>query len=160
MKPLYTSLKTAHWGHKPSPFLSSSTHSFQVFLFFPLYLTPATSTFWLLLLFPAVFLWSSSHRLITTIWNTRQGRDDRVRVGPAEMNLRRRTGTWPRWEGCGNNKFFSWKFSWAFSFVSFFFSIFFLEHFLESLKGRWWPDIGWQAIPDQGCSGVKCKRGD
>ena len=32
------------------------------------------------------------------------------------------------------------------------------EHFLESLKGRWWPDISWQAIPDQGCSGVKCER--
>ena len=32
------------------------------------------------------------------------------------------------------------------------------EHFLEGLKGRWWPDLGWQAIPDQGCSSVKCKR--
>ena len=25
-----------------------------------------------------------------TIWNTRQGHNDRVRVGPAETNLRRR----------------------------------------------------------------------
>ena len=29
-----------------------------------------------------------------------------------------------------------------------------------SLKGRWWPDIGWKAIPDQWCSGVKCKRAE
>ena len=49
-------------------------------------------------------------------WNpwtlaTWQGHNDRVRVGPAETNLRRRTGTWSRWKGCGNNKFraFSWK---------------------------------------------------
>ena len=49
-----------------------------------------------------------------TIWSTRQGHNDRVRVGPAETNLRRRTGTWPGWEGCGNNKFwtFSWKSEW------------------------------------------------
>ena len=34
------------------------------------------------------------------------------------------------------------------------------EHFLEGLKRRWWPDIGWQAIPDQRCSCVKCKRAE
>ena len=34
------------------------------------------------------------------------------------------------------------------------------EHFLEGLKRRWWPDIGWQAIPNQRCSCVKCKRAE
>ena len=59
--------------------------------------------------------------IIMTIWNTRQGHNDRVRVGQSKR-------IW----GAGL--------------------------FLEGLKGRWWPDIGWQAIPDQRCSGVKCKR--
>ena len=45
MKSLHTSLNTAHSGCKPSTFMSSSTHSFQVFLFLPLHLAPATSTF-------------------------------------------------------------------------------------------------------------------
>ena len=34
--------------------------------------------------------------IIMTIWNTRQGHNDRVRMCPAEKNLRHRTGTWPR----------------------------------------------------------------
>ena len=42
---LHTSLNTAHTGCKPSTFMSSSTHSFQVFFLLPLYLAPATSTF-------------------------------------------------------------------------------------------------------------------
>ena len=45
MKFLHTSLKTAHSGCKPSTFMSLSTHSFQIFLFLPLHLDPATSTF-------------------------------------------------------------------------------------------------------------------
>ena len=45
MKSLYTSLNTTHSGCKPSTFISSSTHSFQVFLFLPLHLAPATFTF-------------------------------------------------------------------------------------------------------------------
>ena len=44
MKSLHTSLNTAHSECKPSPFMSSSTHSFHVFLFL-LHLAPATSTF-------------------------------------------------------------------------------------------------------------------
>ena len=42
---LHISLNTAHSGCKPSTSMSSSTHSHQVFLFQPLHLTPATSTF-------------------------------------------------------------------------------------------------------------------
>ena len=45
MKSLHTSLNTAHSGCKPSTFMSLSTHCFQVFLFLPLHLNPATSTF-------------------------------------------------------------------------------------------------------------------
>ena len=45
MKSLHISLNIAHSGCKPSTFMSSSTHSPQVFLLLPLYLTPATSTF-------------------------------------------------------------------------------------------------------------------
>ena len=40
MKPLQISLKTAHSWCKPSTFISSSTHSYQVFLFLPLHLAP------------------------------------------------------------------------------------------------------------------------
>ena len=36
MNSLHTSMNTAHSGCKPSTFMSSSTHSFQVFLFLPL----------------------------------------------------------------------------------------------------------------------------
>ena len=43
--PPHTSLNTAHSECKPNTFMSSSTHSFQVFLFLPLHLTPATSIF-------------------------------------------------------------------------------------------------------------------
>ena len=42
---LHTSLNIAHSGGKLSIFMSSFTHSFQVFLFLPLNLTPATSKF-------------------------------------------------------------------------------------------------------------------
>ena len=45
LKSLHISLNTAYSGCKPNTFMSSSTHSFQVFLFLPLHLTPATSTF-------------------------------------------------------------------------------------------------------------------
>ena len=45
MESLHISLKTTHLGRKPSTFISSSTHTFQVFLFLPLHLTPATSPF-------------------------------------------------------------------------------------------------------------------
>ena len=45
MKSLHISLSTAHSECKPSTFMSSSTHSFQVFLFLLLHLTSATSTF-------------------------------------------------------------------------------------------------------------------
>ena len=45
MKFLQTSLNTTHSGCKPSTFMSSSIHFFQVFLFLPLHLAPATSTF-------------------------------------------------------------------------------------------------------------------
>ena len=45
MKSLHTSRNTAHSGCKPSTSMSLSTHSFQVLLFLPLYLAPATSTF-------------------------------------------------------------------------------------------------------------------
>ena len=45
-----------------------------------------------------------------TIWNTRQGRNDRVRVGQSKRIWGAGISTWPRWEGCGNNEF--WAFSW------------------------------------------------
>ena len=45
MKPLHISLNTAHSGCKPSAFISSFTHSYQVFLPLPAHLTPATTTF-------------------------------------------------------------------------------------------------------------------
>ena len=45
MKFLHTSLNTAHSGCKPSTFMSLSTHSIQVFIFLPIHLAPATSTF-------------------------------------------------------------------------------------------------------------------
>ena len=45
MKSLHTSLNTTHSGCKQSTSISSSTHSFQFFLFLPLHLVPATSTF-------------------------------------------------------------------------------------------------------------------
>ena len=45
MKSLHISLNTAHSGCNPSTSMSSFTHSLQVFLFLPLHLTPATSTF-------------------------------------------------------------------------------------------------------------------
>ena len=45
MRSLHTSLNTSHSGCKPSTSMSLSTHSFQVFLFLPLHLAPATSTF-------------------------------------------------------------------------------------------------------------------
>ena len=38
-------VNTAHSGCKPSPSMSSYTHSLQVSLFLPLYLPPATSTY-------------------------------------------------------------------------------------------------------------------
>ena len=38
MRSLHISLKTAHSGCKPSTLISSSTHSYQVFLFLPLHL--------------------------------------------------------------------------------------------------------------------------
>ena len=44
-KPLHISLNTAHSGCKPSTFISSFTHSYQVFLPLPAHLTPATTTF-------------------------------------------------------------------------------------------------------------------
>ena len=45
MKPLHISLNTAHSGCKPNVFISSFTHSYQVFLPLPTHLTPATTTF-------------------------------------------------------------------------------------------------------------------
>ena len=45
MKPLHISLNTAHSGCKPSTFISSFTHSYQVFLPLPTHLTPVTTTF-------------------------------------------------------------------------------------------------------------------
>ena len=46
MRSLHTSLNITHSGCKPNTStMSSSTHSFQVFLFLPLHLTPATSTY-------------------------------------------------------------------------------------------------------------------
>ena len=45
MKPLHISLNIAHSGCKPSAFISSFTHSYQVFLPLPAHLTPATTTF-------------------------------------------------------------------------------------------------------------------
>ena len=45
MRPLYTSLNTAHSGCKLSSSVSSFTHSLHVFLPRPTYLTPATTTF-------------------------------------------------------------------------------------------------------------------
>ena len=72
-----------------------------------------------------------------TIWNTCQGHNDRVRVGQSKR-------IW----GAGLARDLGGR---AAEIISF-------EHFLEGLKGCWWPDIGWQAIPDQRCSGVKCKR--
>ena len=45
MKSLHTSLNTTHSECKPSTLMSSSTHSFQVFLFLPSHLAPVTSTF-------------------------------------------------------------------------------------------------------------------
>ena len=45
MKPVHISLNTAHSGCKPSAFISSFTHSYQVFLPLPAHLTPATTTF-------------------------------------------------------------------------------------------------------------------
>ena len=45
MMSLHISLNTAYSGCKPSTSMSSFTHSLQVFLFLPLHLTPATSTF-------------------------------------------------------------------------------------------------------------------
>ena len=44
MKPLHISLNTAHSGCKPSTFISSFTHSYQVFLPLPAHLTPTTTT--------------------------------------------------------------------------------------------------------------------
>ena len=40
LKSLHISLNTAHLGCKPSTFMSSFTHSLQVFLFLPLHLPP------------------------------------------------------------------------------------------------------------------------
>ena len=74
-----------------------------------------------------------------TIWNTRQGRNARVRVGQSKR-------IW----GAGLARDLDGR---AAEIMSF-------EHFLEGLKRRWSPDIGWQAIPDQRCSGVKCKRAE
>ena len=45
MKPLHISLNTAHSRCKPSTFISSFTHSYQVFLPLPTHLTPANTTF-------------------------------------------------------------------------------------------------------------------
>ena len=45
MKPLHISVTTAHSGRKPSAFISSFTHSYQVFLSLPAHLTPTTTTF-------------------------------------------------------------------------------------------------------------------
>ena len=45
MKSLLISLNTTYSGCKPCTFMSSFTHSLQVFLFLPFHLTPATSTF-------------------------------------------------------------------------------------------------------------------
>ena len=42
MRPLHISLNTAHSGCKPNSSVSSFTHSLQVFLPLPIYLTPAT----------------------------------------------------------------------------------------------------------------------
>ena len=46
MKSLHLSLNIAHSGCKPSTLLSSSTHSFQVFLFLPLHLAPPPPLFY------------------------------------------------------------------------------------------------------------------
>ena len=46
MRSLHTFLNTAHSGCKPSTSMSSSTHFFQVSLFFSLHLAPATSAFY------------------------------------------------------------------------------------------------------------------
>ena len=45
MRSLHISLNTTHSGCKPSSFISSLTHSLQVFLPLPAHLTPATTTF-------------------------------------------------------------------------------------------------------------------
>ena len=45
MRPLHTSLNTAHSGCKPSLSVSSFTHSLHVFLSLPTHLSPATTTF-------------------------------------------------------------------------------------------------------------------
>ena len=45
MRSLHISLNTTHSGCKPSPSISSFTHSLQVFLLLPAHLTPATTTF-------------------------------------------------------------------------------------------------------------------
>ena len=74
-----------------------------------------------------------------TIWNTRQGRNDRDRVGQSKR-------IW----GAGQARDLGGR---AAEIMSF-------EHFLEGLKRRWWPDIGRQAIPDQRCSCVECKRAE
>ena len=44
MKPLHIFQNTAHSRCKPSTLMSSSTHSFHVFLFLPLHIAPVTST--------------------------------------------------------------------------------------------------------------------
>ena len=43
IRSLHISLNTAHSGCKPSDFISSSTHSYQIFLFLPLHLAPAST---------------------------------------------------------------------------------------------------------------------
>ena len=69
-----------------------------------------------------------------TIWNTRQGHNDRVRVGQSKR-------IW----GAGLPRDLGGR---AAEIMSF-------EHFLEGLKRRRWPDIGWQAIPNQWCRIVR-----
>ena len=81
----------------------------------------------------------NNNNIITTILNTRQGHNDRVREGQSKR-------IW----GAGLARDLCRR---AAEILSF-------EHFLEGLKRRWWPDIGWQVIPDQRCSGVKCKRAE
>ena len=64
MESLHISLHTTHSGCKPSSFLSSFTHSLQVFLFLhlPLHLIPATSIF--LQTCPTQYWWK-----IRRMWN-------------------------------------------------------------------------------------------
>ena len=45
MRPLHISMNTTHSACKPSSFISSFTHSCQVFLPLPAHLTPATTPF-------------------------------------------------------------------------------------------------------------------